>query len=377
MIQGEKVLSSEQRDASIAPIKQTFSSLIDAMKFAQRLGQVSSKVIEIEQQGRRRAEALDKLAVEIADLITGAKDVLGDDNTIDLSKQIVSFSTLAIEQAKRKVVEQSASQHSELLAAEEAEKTRTLKTIEALLVSSPFQIHDKVITLKFAEGAYDAKCLYICEEGIQYEFALDCKKSFDFKKEFKLSDLGQEAKIPVNLGKSWIKKQPVPGFERLDSYTLSSIDASEGNLISNFTHPQKEATIRIVYSKRDSRSSLVVEYSELNHKVVVTSEPSLNKFLETEAISAQMEQLWLSLKDLENYKSGVTKLTLGDDNILQTNEYVEFFAITWKVVAPKISDLLRGRDPDFDEKFVREKVSSLGDSGRPILSILNIAPLSS
>jgi hypothetical protein len=374
MSQGEKVeFSRSQLELTTFTVRQAFSSLIDAMRFAQRFGQVSGKVIEIEQQGRRRADALDKLSHGIADLISSSKDVLGEENTIDLSKQIVSFSTLAIEQAKKKVVEQSSTEHGELLAEEDSERTKTFKAIETFLSTSPFQIHDKVITVKLVEAAYDAKCLYRCQEDIQYEFALDCKKSFDFKKEFKLSGFRGELRIPVNLGKSWIKKQPVPGYEKLDNYILSSVEASEGNLIASFVQPQRESSIRIVYSKGGSRSSLEVEYSELNHKVSVTSEPSLNKFLDSDTISAQLEQLWISLQELENYKSGLTKVIQHDQNMFQTNSYPDFFVSAWKVVAPKVSAVIERSDPDFDDQLVREKVASLGDGATTVLSILGLS----
>jgi hypothetical protein len=355
--------------------KQSFSSLVDAMKFAQRFSQVSSKVIEIEQQGRSRAEALEQLSRDIEHLVSNTKEVIGEDNATDLSKQILSFTSLAIEQAKKRVVEQSANQHKELLSSEESEKTKTFKTIEAFLESSPFQIHDRNITLRFTEGAYDAKCAYRCQENIQYEFTLDCKKSFDFKKEFKLSDYKGEIRIPVNLGKSWIKKQPVPGYERLDNFVLSSAESSEANLIANFIHPQKESAIKIIYSKRESRSSLMVEYNELNHKVVVTSEPSLNKSLNGDELSALMEQLWLSLQDLENYKSGLLSLTQSEQNIFQTNGYLDFFATSWKVIAPRVSTYLKRKDPELDEKFVRDKISTLGENGAPILSFLDLASI--
>ncbi len=374
MSQGENLtLAGPQgEDASSGAVKQAFSNLIDAMKFAQRFGEISSKVVEIEQLARKRAEALDKLAAQIADLISSTREVLGDENSIELSKQIVSFSTLAVDQAKKKMGEQSITEHKELLASEDAEKTKTFKAIEALLASTPFLVHDKTISLKLVEGAYDARCLYVCEEGIQYEFGLDCKQSFDFKKEFKLSGFGQEVKIPVNLGKSWIKKQPVPGYERLDNYVLSSAEASEGSVIANFNHPQREASVKVVYSKRDSHSSLAVEFSEPNRKVLVTSDASLNKFLETEIVSNQMGQLWISLKDLENYRSGLIKLTRKDQNVLQSGDYLEFFATAWKVIAPKATALLKHGDPEFDERIAREKIASLGDGGQPILSILNL-----
>jgi hypothetical protein len=374
MSQGERVeLSRSQLEHSTFNVKQAFSSLVDAMRFAQRFGQVSGKVIEIEQLGRKRSEALDKLSLGIADLISSSKEVLGEENTVDLSKQIVSFSSLAIEQAKKKVAEQSANEHKELLEEEESERTKTNKSIEAFLATSPFNIHDKVITVRLTEGAYDAKCLYRCEEDIQYEFALDSKRSFDFKKEFRLSEFKGELKIPVNLGKSWIKKQPVAGYERLDNYVLSSVEASEGNLIATFVHPQRETTIRIVYSKGGSRSSLEIEYTEMNHKVSITSEPSLNKFLDSDAISAELEQLWISLHDLENYKSGLAKVIQHDQNLVQSNAYPEFFASSWKVMAPKVSTMINRGDPDFDEAFVRQKIGSLGENGMTILSIIGLS----
>jgi hypothetical protein len=374
MSQSEKIelAGSPHDEAEALTVKQTFCSLIDAMKFAQRLGQVTNKIGEMELQGRNRSEALDQLSNDIASLVARSKEVLGEENTVELSKQIISFSSLAIEQTKRRVAEQSANEHKELLTEEDSEKTKTFKTIEALLATSPFQIHDKVLSLRFSDGAYDSKCRYVCEESIEYEFSLDSKKSLDFKKEFKFSDSGVEMKIPVNLGKSWIKKQPVPGYERLDSYLLSSLELSDGNLIASFSHPQRESSFRIVYSKRDSRSSLAVEYSEPNHRVAVSSEPSLNKYLESDSLSAQMEQLWLSAQDLENYKSGLTKLTLGDENVIQSGLYLQFFGAVCKVIAPKVSALINKGYPDFDKKFARDKIASLGENARTMLSILNL-----
>jgi len=371
----------------IDPLKHEFSSLVDAMRFSQRTQLLRDKVKGLEDEKKKRLLSLDRLVQDITGTIQRSKEIIGQEHSSELTKQISSFSSIAIEQTKRKIDEQSANELKEYLSAVESERTKTFKSIEAFLVTSPFPILDKAISLKFVDGAYSARAVYRCVEEVQYEFSLDTKKSPIFGREFRLSAFEKEVKLPVTLAKSWLKKEPVPDYERLDQYILSSIEATEGSMIATYSHPEREATTKIVYSRQNSHSFLTVDYFDPEmKKVAVTAEPALNRFLDSEALEKAMERIWLATLELENNKIALTKLVSGGQDVLEQLDCLDFFARSWKVISQRVMQNIasarsnkKGSSPDtensdqLDEKFVREKIALLGESGRTVLEVLKLA----
>ena len=175
----------------------------------------------------------------------------------------------------------------------ESEKTKTYKSIESFLSTSPIPVLEAVIRQKFSDGVYSARCNYRCANDIRYEFSLDTKKSSIFAQEFKISSLGYEVKLPISLGKSWLKKRPIPEYERLDQYVLSESEATEGHLIANFAHPERESQVRVVYSKQKGPSSplLEINYKDREKNVHIIHEPGLNRFLKTESALKAMDRM--------------------------------------------------------------------------------------
>ena len=76
----KETLSSEEelvRPGSKRNLKQTFSSLIDTMRDAQRMQERKEKIQEIEEKNKRQNASLDKLRGEFTNVVMSHQDALG------------------------------------------------------------------------------------------------------------------------------------------------------------------------------------------------------------------------------------------------------------------------------------------------------------
>gem|GEM_PF-1965588 len=368
-------------------VKQVFSSLIDAMRDAQRMREMEDKIQEIEEANKRRLSALEKLQKEIAGVVLALQDSVGKELAQDLEKQVSSLSLVAIDLTRKKVEDRYSTELKEGQLGLEAEKIKTFKSLEALLATQPFALLDKSINLRLHGGAYAANTRYDCADNIQYEFSLDCKRSTVLNKDFTLTSPEGEIKVPISLGKSFLKKEPTPDYESLDHYVLSIADATESHLAATYLYPDKSSTITIINSKRDAHASTTVEYVSSGTRTGITSEPALNKFLNSEQIDQSSEALWRSILQLENYKIDLVKLTSDGKAILEegTLDAQQFLANAWRIIEPEVESALgvgdsvgdgvaasSDRNEVLDRTFVRQKINSLGESGNTLLVSLKL-----
>ncbi|MDA4129370.1 MAG: hypothetical protein OK457_01235 [Thaumarchaeota archaeon] len=373
-----KLLSSTQQQQNSRALRQSFSCLVDAMRFAYHKEQLDQRILEIEERSAKSVSDLQDLNGKLENLVQTAGDEFDRETITELSAQITGFAHLAIEQAKAKIESKNKLELSEFQSSRDSEITKTRKSIEAFVSTSPFTILDKVLNLRLLDGAYEARGIYRCAENIQYEFSYDTKKSRTFSKEFRLSTFEREFRVPISVGKTWLRRDQVPDYERIDQYALVSAESSETNLIVVFKHAEKDSQLKVVYSKHDSHSSLSIAYSDGQRSVDITSTPSLNRFLDSEPLERTMERLWLSLIDLENYKVGLTKLVSEDVSILENLDCFEFFAKSWKIIAPRIIQEMKSSKDDAESEdrltvpYVLERVGMLGENADSILEILEL-----
>jgi hypothetical protein len=362
-------------------IKQSFSSLIDTMRFSQRLEQLREEALSLELEREKKFLALEKLVQDISSKIQESEESLGKDYAFELSKQIPPFSKAATDNVRKKIEEYYSRALKETRSWIESEKTRTYKSIESFLSTSPIPVLEVVISQKMSEGAYSARCNYRCENDIRYEFSLNTKHDPVFGKEFKISSLGYEVKLPVSLGKSWLRKGPTPEYERLDQYVLTDSEATEGHLIAHFSHPEREAQVRVVYSKQDGSSSplLEVQYKDRDRNIDILREAGLNRFLKMESLLKAMERIWQAATELEREKIALTSLSCNGEDVLQQLSAKNFIEAAWNSFSPILTKVLRNPSNDavstpdgFDESYVRGKIALLGDSGQTVLMRLGM-----
>ena len=362
----------------------SFASLVDSTRYAKNRSEIMGKIEETKSRKEKTSQDLDRLCDKFSVEIHTMAEAIGSEWTEELSKQVVSFSNAAIQLIKEKVEVQTKKQLEEYLSLAEMEKAKSVKGLEAFLSTSPLRLLDRVIAVRLLEGAYYASARLQCYGEIGYEFLLDSSSSNLFSKELRLSEyMKSEIKIPVRMGKSWMKKDPVFDYVRLDQYILTSAEATASTLITSYSDPGGDSKIKVVYSRREgSNPFLTVEYVEKALNVNVTSNPALSSRLDVETISNNMERVWLGINDLEQHKTALVKLTFRQKDILQNLDDNEFFDECWTALAPRIADAIKkspigsnaglgsGR---IEERAVRERLKLLGRQGESILRTIGLA----
>src|SRR5208282_495091 len=136
-----------------------------------------------------------------------------------------------------------------------------------------------------------------------------------------------------------------------------------------------------------SHTSLTIEYSTSETKVNVTSEPALNKFLDSEQIERSLGSLGRSILDLEKGKISLLKLVSDGRVVLEgdTLDPQQFLGKAWKIIEPDVVAAARDGPPDgedavpppdeggvLDQAFIRKKIGTLGDRGDSLLTSLKL-----
>lgn len=371
----------------VRQIKQSFSSLIDAMICMRRSQVLDGEILEANNLMNRKVVSLEKVKVELSESIDRLKGNLGEANVQALSKQVIGFTDTALDQIKQKITQETQQQLALLESDTSSEKTKTTKSIEAFLVTAPFPIIDRSIVVKLQDGAYAGKARFRCQNDVQYEFSLDSRPSLFFRGQYRLGMFDRGLRIPVGLGKSWLKKEPVPDFLSIEQFVLISAEATDTTLMVNCSDTEKDSNLKLVYTRHGNHSSLTLQYSQGDTVVDLTSEPGLNAHLDSDVFIRFMEKLWLGMNDLERRKISLTKVVVDSKSILEELDCAEFFARSWQVLAPRVREIVKASSPSpegrkitplasdseaLDEKTVKEKLKSLGSQAAEIAQLVGL-----
>lgn len=375
MTPSESVTSQTQAKS----VKQSFLSLTDAMLYLNRSRELERKIEETKDVLDKRLIALEALEVDISDDITKLKEMVGEARMNDLSKQITGFSAAAVDQLKQKLSQEAKSQLDLFSSDSETEKTKTVKSIEAFLSTTPLALIDRSILVELQDATYAAKARYRCQDNVEYEFSLDTKLSPSFKSRFKPGSLDRTLKVPVGLGKSWLKKDPVADFRNLEQYYLINAEATETSLVVECISEDGDEHLKLVYTRHGARVSLSVIVSSDEKSVDVASEPSLNAHLDSDKFIRLMERIWLAVNELERRKIALTKLVSDNNSILENLDCAEFFPKSWEAISKPIKDVMKSssggwgsNDETLDEKTIKEKLKVLGPEAIQVADLLGI-----
>lgn len=357
-------------------VRQAFTSLADAMLYLQRLRELERKREESKEQSESRLIALETFKVDVAEDVSKLKEILGEARTNELSKQIVGFSSTAVEMMKEKMNQESQRQLATMESDYNSEKTRAVKSIEAFLSTSPLSIIDRSIEVTLQDGAYAAKARYRCQENIEYEFLLDAKVNTFFKGQLRLGVFERNLRIPIGLGRSWLKKEPVPDYRSLEQFVVSYAEATETSLVVECSETEGEDRVKLIYTRHGDHASLTLQYSHTAGTIDVTQEPGLNVHLDSDAFIRTMERIWIAMNDLEKRKVAITKIICDNRSLLETLEFSDFFTKSWKSISGSVREAMRTRAKEdqeaLDKDFVSEKLKSLGAEADEISDLLQV-----
>lgn len=363
-----KTSGTQERDAS-GHLKSVLMDLIDSVRFAQNVKDAEAKTKSSQERLERQMEELEVLKTSIFDSLSDVK-WLDETYKTELSKNITSFVNAAVDQVRVRLKARLKQDQDDYKNATESERVKAVKSLEAFLASSPLPIVDSVIALKHDEGSYAARARYKTEGGIQYEFSLNSAQSKLFQNDFSLGMLGKEIKLPVRLNKTWLKKEPTAGFERFDQYVLDKAEASGNHIVASFLSRESESTVDVVFSKSEQDSFVTVEYHDAKGRVDVTGEPSLSKYLDMQTLKSSMAQLLAAIGELERSKLALTRLKVGEEDILESLDCYGFMLKVIDVLKPEFESW---KGAPVDNALLKERLRLLGEKARPVVRALGLS----
>jgi hypothetical protein len=346
-----------------------FTDLVDAVRYSQKWKRSINEQDEAKAKAAKQLEELEGLPARISAAFDGLH--IGPDDSESLSRKVNEFAALAIRQTKDRVqanlkeaLEKSSSESG-------SEELKAKKSLESFLASTPLAVTDEEISLELTDGSYSATAQYRCAGEIEYEFLLNTASSPLFRSELMFSGVQKGVKLPVRLGKSWLRKEPVPDFERLDGYALSKARASKNHLTARFVNRETNGVVDLVFSRSGDESFVTIEYSDDKGSVDVTGEAALNKHLDLSSMKRASGQLADAIVDLTKEKLQLGKLESGGDDVLASLECMGFMqrAVSIMAQSKESMDAIRNVDPD----MAMERLGLLGPSGDKILEVLGLA----
>jgi len=365
---------------TVKTVKQLMFNLVDAVVYSKKSKELTQEAEERAKIFEKKTKKLDALIKELDETLRSySKGEDLDDEFRELISKIEEFANTAALQTKRVLEQKFEKQREELKEEAEAYRIKALKSIETFLSSDPLPILDKRVTLKAVGGAYEARVRYTCAEKIEYEFLLDTKNVDLFQNPLEFSKFEKGLKIAVRLGKTWLKSELVPGYEKLDQYVLSSAEVSKTNTVATFIHEQSEKKFTFVYSKSETQSFIEVKYEDSQGSVDVNADPQLNKYLETEPLKYALENLTLALLELERHKMRLTKLVQDENDLLSSLDFFELLLTSSKIASQNLkkvpgATLFTEFSKEEIVQFV-ERLKLLGREGLQIASLFGIESL--
>ncbi|MDA4128734.1 MAG: OmpH family outer membrane protein [Thaumarchaeota archaeon] len=364
----------------LVSLKQTVTHLFDAVWYSKHAQDLEEDAKNTDRQLEKDREELQSKIDEISRILLPMKDE-AEEPLRDLARKLTDFASAAVDQAKSKLEKKAKTQIAEYVETASSERAKAVMSLEAYLASDPLPVLDNVVRVKLVEGSYVAQMSYECEGGVKYEFALALQNSKLFHEGLNVSQLGHEVKIPVRLGRTLLKKERVPGFERLDQYVLTDAEWSNGKILTTFRKPDGDTEFRIVYAGSGGQGFVGIEYRDKTQTVNVMNDPNLSAFVDIETIKLVMNELMSEIAELKNNKISLLKLTSGDEDLLQTLHCYDLLQSVFKIIGPDYRTLVKGLSAsqesstptgELNLRFIQERLRILGDLSKPVSQLLGL-----
>jgi hypothetical protein len=347
-----------------------FTELADAVRYSQNWGRSIKEQNETRTSSAEQLKELDDLAALISKAFEGLH--LDAEDSEGLSQKINEFAELAIQQTKDRVKAKlkTALEHS--MSESRSEELKARKSLESYLAVSPLPVTDEEVALQLADSSYSAKLECRCPGEIEYEFLLNTAGSPNFRGEFTFSGVRKGVRLPVRLGKAWLRKEPVPDFEKLDDYALHNAKASKSHLEATFVNRETSSAVNLFFSRSGSDAFVTIEYSDEKGKVDVTGEAALSKHIDLNMMKGATGRLLDAIMDLRKDKLQLNKLECVGEDILATLDCLGFMQRVVLVLAQSKESM--EAVSKVDPKVVMDKMKLLGPGGAKIMETLGLSP---
>ena len=363
-----------------ASLRQTVTHLFDAVRFAENAKELEGNARKAEGDLEADLGRLEGRMEEVTNILGPLKK--DPEATIkEFSRQANEFLATAKAQARSRLEKKARESVEESLAAASNERDKAVKSLEEYLAGDPLPVVENTVSVKLVDGLYHATSSYKCEGEMKYTYALAVQNSKLFNHELNLSQLGYELRIPVRFSRAILKGR-VPGFERLDQYTLAEAEALGGRIRASFQKKEDGSKFKIVTSGGEGSGFIGIEYSDQGHQVNVMNDPSLSAHVEIDSVKKAMLDLVKGLSDLAGKKVTLLKLSLDGDENPRTVDCHGVMDRVLKVLGAKYRVVLKetkdgppaGAEGEFNLGFVRQRLKLLGELANPVADALGIKP---
>lgn len=342
-------------------------TLLDAVGYERKAKAKELEAQTVEERTRRIIKSLDELGEKISSLGT-----LTEENPAlkDAHSKIVKFAASVIEQSKEEVSEAKEKERQSLLEESASLRTRALKGLEAFLATDPIPVISRVVKLKLREGSYEATGEYSCIEKLEYEFQFDTSKNELFSSELALSRVAKDLRLPIRVGRSWIKREPVLLYEKLGDYVLGSLEVTGTNTMATFTHPEKNSEVAVVHTFTEGHVSVDVRFSDDSGVTDLMANPVISKNIDKDALRTVLEGLRDACFDIDRQKTRLLGLRVAGVDLLTELRVFDFLLLVCRIISKNMGSA--SVDQAHLQLF-REKLAALEDQSEAVLSALGIA----
>lgn len=362
-------------DTDIGQLLDCLSELLDAAIHGENAKEKLRKLEELDEELERATERLRLLQDRIKEAAEEYVEASDDPDSKGFAETIAKFVSAAAKQEETRLQKKFEEEKRAAEAAANSESELARAAVEVFLSRCPIRAEEKRFSLRLVEDSYVLTCKHSCAGEIEYEFMLDTKTSPTLNRPLTPTALGFKPKIPVAIGKSWIK-QSAPQMVKLDRYTLREADATPKSLIYVLEDPESGAQVRIVYTKNEKTATVSVTYRDESVQTDISSSPALSKYLDTDELRRLSETLLATILQLEPNKLRLTELSVGGEDILAKQAYAEFLAkVLEQIPAGPQGLYAAAAQAGLEEKAksLLEKARGLGDMAQPIYTKLGVA----
>jgi len=345
-----------------------FTELADAVRYSQNWERSIKEQAEATNRANEQLQELDGLKARIANVFEDVR--LNAEDSEILSRKVSEFAFLAIQQTKDSVKARLEATLEDMAAESRSEELKARRSLESYLAAAPLPVTDEEISLELSDGSYSARAEYTCPSEIEYQFLLNTPSSPYFRSEFKFSRIRKGFKLPVRLGKNWLRKEPVPDFEKLDDYALTKARASKNHLDASFVNNETNSSVSLVFSRSGNDSFVTIEYSDDKGKVDVTAETALSKHLDLLLMKGAAGRLLDAILDLRKDKLQLSKLESAGEDVLETLDCLGFMQRVVVLLA-RSKESMKAMSA-VDPKMAIERLKLLGPGGTKMMETLGL-----
>src|SRR5579875_2958657 len=256
-------------------LKYALTDLVDSFVNAQRAKDCEADLNAIKEKREEKIKKADHLKNSLIRLIDEFNQQEKIDSFSMYRETLISFISVTIDDFRKKITPEVTQEEKSKQEELDSYRAKSIRGIESFLSRDLLPVLDSEISLKYLNGGYEARYRCTSQQSLEYEFLLNAGEVEFLRTRLELGSLMKGIRMPVRLGKSWMSKDVVVDYEKLDEFYLVSASMSNGDLFVKLRREETDSEIKIHQTITEAALFMDIEYKDPVQAVSVTSEPAL------------------------------------------------------------------------------------------------------